>query len=70
MSNKIEFLGLAVTALSVNFVDAVLVKVILSIIGAITFVTASRLYSKWLDERLKDEECKCLNKKDETNKKF
>ena len=70
MSNKIEFLGIAITALSVSFVDAVVVKVVLSIIGAVTFVTVSRLYSKWLDKRLKDKECKCLNKEDETNKKL
>lgn len=70
MSNKIEFLGIAITALSVSFADAVVVKVVLSIIGAVTFVTVSRLYSKWLDKRLKDKECKCINKEDETDEKL
>ena len=65
MSSKIEFLGIAITAISVSFVDAMATKIILSGIGAIAFVTVSKLYGKWLENRLKDKECKCLKKKDE-----
>ncbi len=70
--NKIELLGLAITAISVSLLDAMATKIILSVIGAITFVTASKIYGKWLDKRLKDREYKdCFKKKkDEINKEL